>query len=113
MDKNALCTGYTFEFEDDSTCLMTLSFIRLKRLSAKNKGLYERAQKIMMHGGKDEFDTLTVLYAAYVCANLDSDNLMTEEEFIEKCGSDRVVINEALEALTNPKKRKASANHSN
>lgn len=113
MDKTALNTGYTFEFEDGSTCQLSLSFIRLKRLAGKNKSLYERHQKIMMNGGKDELDTLTVLYAAYVCANMDSDNLMTEDEFIERCGSDRVIVNEALEALTNPKKRKASADLSN
>lgn len=111
-DKNALCTGYTFEFEDGGTCQMSLNFIRLKRLSSKNKDLYKRQQNVMMHGGKDEFDTLTVLYSAYVCANIDSDDIMTEEEFIVRCGSDRVVINQALEALTNPKKRKASVAHS-
>lgn len=113
MDKTALSTGYTFEFEDGTTCQMTLSFIRLKRLAGKNKPLYERHQKVMMNGSKDELDTLTVLYAAYVCANLDSDDLMSEEEFIERCGSDRVVVNEALGALTNPKKRQASADPSN
>lgn len=108
MDSNVLTTGYTFEFEDGGTCQMSLSFIRLKRLSSKNRGLYERQQKIMTHGGKDEFDTLTVLYAAYVCANIDSDDLMSEETFIERCGTDRFAVNEAMEALTNPKKRKAS-----
>ena len=113
MDKSALSNGYTFEFEDGTTCQMCLSFIRLKRLAGKNKALYERHQKIMINGSKDELDTLTVLYAAYVCANIDSSDLMTEDEFIEKCGSDRVVVNEALGALTNPKNRKASANHSN
>ena len=113
MDKTALSTGYTFEFEDGSTCQMSLSFIRLKRLAGKNKALYERHQKVMVNGGKDELDTLTVLYAAYVCANIDSDDLMTEDEFLEKCGSDRVAVNTALEALTNPKKRQASADPSN
>jgi hypothetical protein len=113
MDKTALSTKYTYEFEDGDTCQMTLNFIALKKLSSKNKGLYERQQKIMAHGGKDEFDTLTVLYAAYVCANMDSDNLMTEDEFIEKCGTDRYSLNEALVAMTNPKKRKASEDHSN
>jgi hypothetical protein len=113
MDKTALATGYTFEFEDGSTCQMCLSFIRLKRLASKNKSLYERHQKVMMNGSKDELDTLTVLYAAYVCANMDGDNLMTEDEFLEKCGSDRVIVNEALGALTNPKKRQASAEPSN
>lgn len=113
MDKTALTTGYTFEFEDGGTCQMSLSFIRLKRLAGKNKALYDRHQKVMMNGSKDELDTLTVLYAAYVCANLDSEDLMTEEEFIERCGSDRVAVNEALGALTNPKKRQASADLSN
>jgi hypothetical protein len=44
---------------------------------------------------------------------MDSDDLMTEEEFLERCGSDRVAVNEALGALTNPKKRQASGDHSN
>lgn len=113
MDKTALCTGYEFEFQDGEKCQMSLSFILLKKLSSKNKGLYERQQKIMAHGGKDEFDTLTVLYAAYVCANMDKSDLMTEDEFIEKCGTDRFSINEALQAMTNPKKRKASEDLSN
>lgn len=113
MDKTALTTGYDFEFYDGSTCHMSLAFIQLKKLSNKNKNLYERCQKIMAVGGKDEFDTLTVLYAAYVCGNLDNENLLTEDEFIEKCGCDRYALNDALQALTNPKKRKASEGRSN
>ena len=114
MDKSALSTIYKFEFQDGETCDMTLSFIRLKKLSSKNKSLYDRQQKIMGNGGKDEFDMLTVLYAAYVCANMDSDEpLMSEDDFIEKCGSDRPALVEAMQALTNPKKRRASGDHSN
>ena len=113
MDKMALATKYTFEFYDGTTCEMTLAFIRLKMLSNKNKNLYDRCQRVMGRGGKDEFDTLTVLYAAYICANLDSENVMTEDEFIEKCGCDRQALMDALTALTNPKKQKASADHSN
>lgn len=113
MDKMALATRYTFEFYDGSTCEMTLAFIRLKMLSSKNKALYERCQKVMANGGKDEFDTLTVLYSAYVCANMDGENLMSEDEFIEKCGCDRQALMDALQALTNPKKQKASADRSN
>lgn len=113
MDKSALATRYEFEFYDGSTCQMTLAFILLKKLASKNKKLYDRCNKIMANGGQDEFDTLTVLYTAYVCANMDSENLLTEDEFIEKCGCDRYALNEALTALTNPKKRKASDSHSN
>lgn len=112
MSKAYLATRYNFEFYDGSTCEMTLAFIQLKRLSSKNKSLYERCQKIMANGGKDEFDTLTVLYTAYICANMDSENLLTEDEFIEKCGSDRQALMDALTALTTPKKRKASESHS-
>lgn len=113
MEKSALATRYNFEFYDGSTCEMTLAFILLKKLSSKNKTLYDRYNKIMANGGKDEFDTLTVLYAAYVCANIDSENLMSEDEFIEKCGCDRWALNDALQSLTNPKKRKASDSPSN
>lgn len=103
-DKNALATLYTFTFEDGDTCTMTLSFIRLKRLSSKNRDLYNAYNKIMTNGSKDELETLTVLYAAYVCANLDGE-VMSEDEFIEKCGSDRYALRDAVEALTKPKKQ--------
>lgn len=114
MDKTALSTKYTFEFYDGTTCQMTLAFIYLKRLSSKNRNLYERCQKVMAGGAKDEFDTLAVLYAAYVCANMDSgETLLTEDEFIEKCGFDRQAIMNALQAMTQPKKQKASEGRSN
>lgn len=113
MDKTALATGYTFEFYDGSTCEMTLAFILLKKLSSKNKTLYERCQKILANGAKDEFDMLTVLYTAYICANMDSETILTEDEFIEKCGFDRQAIILASRALTTAKKQKASASRSN
>lgn len=113
MDKKALATTYEFEFYDGSTCRMTLAFIKLKMLSSKNRNLYDRCNKVMANGGKDEFDTLTVLYTAYVCANMDSDNLMTEDEFIEMCGCDRKALMDALTALTTPKKMRASVARSN
>lgn len=113
MKKTALATGYTFEFYDGTTCEMTLAFIRLKRLASKNKRAYEACQKVMTNGPQDEFDMLSVLYAAYLCANLTEENLMTEDEFIEKCGTDRFAISDAFNEMTNPKKRTASVNRSN
>lgn len=112
MDKTALTGTYTFEFYDGTTCEMSLAFIQLKRLSSKNKPLYTRCQKILAHGAEDELDTLTVLYAAYNCANLDEANLMSEDEFIEKCGCDRQAVMKALQELTTAKKRKASESRS-
>ena len=113
MDKTALCTGYEFEFQDGEKCQMSLSFIRLKKLASKKKELYDRQQNIMIKGTKSELDVLTVLYTAYVCANMERDDLLTEDEFIERCGEDHVIIFEAFDALMNPKKRRASGDHSN
>lgn len=108
MEKISITTGYEFTFYDGTTCNMSLAFILLKRLSAKNRSLYLRCQKVMANGAQDEFETLTVLYAAYVCANFDNENLLTEDEFIEKCGCDREALMDALTAMTTPKKVKAS-----
>jgi hypothetical protein len=113
MEKTALSNRYKFEFQDGSTCEMTLAFILLKRLSSKNKRAYEACQKVMVNGPKDEFDMLSVIYAGYLCANMDKENLLTEDEFIEKCGCDRFEIMNAYDAMTNPKNRKASAVRSN
>lgn len=111
-NKTNLATRYTFEFYDGTTCEMTLTFIALKRLAGKNKKLYDRYNAVMTKQSRDEFDALTALYTAYWCANYDSENLLTEDEFIEKCGCDRIALNEALEAMTNPKKRKVSGDRS-
>jgi hypothetical protein len=113
MEKHALAARHTFEFYDGTTCEMTLAFILLKKLASKNKKAYDACQKVMTNGPKDEFDMLDVLYAGYLCANMDADNILTEDEFIEMCGCDRFAVSDAFNAMTNPKKRKASADHSN
>ena len=113
MDKTSLATRYTFEFYDGTTCEMTLTFMALKKLAGKNKKAYEACQKVMTNGPKDELDMLDVLYAGYLCANMSNENLLTEDEFIEKCGCDRFAVADAFNTMTNPKKRKASVDHSN
>lgn len=117
MDK-PMNTKYVFEFQDGSTCEMTLAFYALYMLRSKKKSAYERYIATMNRMGEknyvyEELDTITVLYAAYLCANLaDIDNAMTEEEFMEKCGYDRESVSAAFTALTTAKKAKASVNHS-
>ena len=114
MEKS-LNTKYVFEFEDGTTCEMTLAFYALLMLKGKNKSLYERYNRSMnnmadVKKGYDELESLTILYTAYVCANINEseENLMSETDFIIKCGSDRVAVGTAVGALTNPKKAKAS-----
>ena len=115
MDVNKLIMANTVEHElfDGSTVKCTLAMWRLKQLASKNKKLYETAMKVLGKGTDDVFESLRVIYAAYVCANMDSEELMTEDEFVMMCGSDYAGINETVTALINPKKRKVSAEPSN
>jgi hypothetical protein len=101
MLKNTL---YEFEFADGDKVKMTLAFYALYQIKSINRGLYDRYNKIMTKGATEELDMLTVLYTAYVCANI-SGEIMTEEEFLIKCGSDRQAIKTAMEQLVTPKKR--------
>ena len=105
-------TKYTFTFEDGTTAELTLAFYALYMLKAKNKALYVKYNSAMArmgdqkNNGFDELDAITILYAAYVCANIDDfDSLLTEEEFMVKCGSDRIAVANAVRDLTQPKKR--------
>ena len=104
-----LNTIYEFEFYDGTKAPLTLAFYMLLQLKGKNKSLYYRYTKIMVKQSKgdlDELDTITLLYTAYCCASLNSSEpLMTEEDFMMKCGSDRKAVGEALQHLLNPKKQ--------
>lgn len=101
MLKNTL---YEFKFEDGDTVQMTLAFYALYQLKAKNKGVYEEYNKIMTKGATEELDMITVLYAAYLCANIDDiPSCMKFDEFLMKCGSDRYAIKKAMEHLVKPK----------
>ena len=114
MDK-PMNTKYVFEFEDGTSCEMTLTFYVLYLLRAKNKALYAQYNKTMSVMAEekyeyDELDSLIILYTAYVCANINEpeETIMSKEEFFIKCGSDRVAVSNAVVALTNPKKAKAT-----
>lgn len=99
-------TYYDYTFEDGDSVKMTLAFYALYQLKSINKGLYDKYNKVMTHGPADELEMLTVLYAAYICANISNPaNCMSEEDFIVKCGSDRMAVKKALEKLIKPKKQ--------
>lgn len=115
QNKQFPVTKYTYTFEDGTTCEMTLAFYAIYQLKGKNKELYDRYNKTMAKASGDsaeELDTITILYTAYCCANLNEENIMSEEEFMIKCGSDRIAVSQAAKALTQPKKTKASVNRS-
>lgn len=109
-------TTIDFEFYDGTTCKMTLAFWEIYQLKNKNKSLYNRYNAAMANGGNkksyDELEMLTILYVAYMCANMNKKDVLSEEEFIRKCGSDRIAVGKAVEGLTNPKKQQGFGNHS-
>ena len=115
MDVNKLMLATTVEHEmfDGTKVKCTLAMWRLKQLASKNKKLYETAMKVLGKGTEDVFESIRVIYAAYVCANMDSEDIMTEDEFVMMCGSDYAGINQTVSALINPKNRKVSAEPSN
>lgn len=105
-------TAVEFEFCDGTKTELNLAFYKLYQMKAKYKNLYERYMKIMSKNRTDEIETITILYTAYVCAHLDEENIMSEEEFMILCGSDRVSVQEVAYSLMRPKKHQASDSHS-
>lgn len=103
-----LNTKYTFEFYDGTSTELTLTFYALYKLKAKNKPMYDKYHRIMNDQAKnkyDELETISVLYTAYYCAHMEDAEIMTEDEFIQKCGFDRIAVANAVKALTQPKKQ--------
>ena len=113
MDNKKMNTEIEYEFFDGTTARLTLAFYLLYQLKAKNRALYDKYNKIMTGGLKDEFDMITVLYTAYVCANMFSDTeLLDEDVFMLMCGADHVGVANAFKELTTPKNSKASVSRS-
>lgn len=107
MVEKKLNTECDFELADGQVVKLTLTFYKLLQLKNKDKKLYDRYNKITteMQKNFEEVNIVICLYVAYVCANMGEDDLLTEDEFIMLCGSDRVAASEAYAQLTNPKKR--------
>lgn len=99
-------TYIDFKFDDGDSVKMTLAFYYLYQLKAKNKAIYDKYNSIMTKGANEELDMVTILYAAYLCANIDKINeCLSFEDFMMKCGSNRYAIKEATEKLVKPKKQ--------
>ncbi len=104
-----LATNVEHEIYDGSTVSMTLAMYQLKRLASKDKKLYDLVMKVLSKGTEDIFESIRVLYAAYLCAHMDADEVMSEDEFMMACGSDYAGIGLTVQKLINPKNRKTSA----
>ena len=63
MDK---ATYHNMELKDGSEVQLTLSFGRLYKLRQEYPEAYEKYNKIVMDGMKDEFHFITYLYYSYI-----------------------------------------------
>ena len=108
MDNPMKNTTYDFELDDGSAVKLTLNFYFLYQLRSTNKELYERYNAIMQRTNKDNFDILdmaTICYVGYMCANLQEENLLSEEDFYMLCGNNMKAVAKAVNHLMNAKKR--------
>ena len=99
-------TYQELELMDGTTIKMTLNFARLLNLKNNNAGLYDRFMKVLQNKNFDiVFDSLTVLYTGYLCANITEESVLSEEEFIELVPFDLELINVAAGKLIQSKKK--------
>lgn len=107
MEDKKISTVYDFELDDGAVVQLTLKYFALYQLRAKNKAAYDKYNKIMMKGPQEELENITILYTAYLCANLDKiDECMTEMEFMQRVPDDREYLGNVLTSLINSKKKK-------
>lgn len=101
------------ELENGEEINLTLNFAALYKLRAEKKDVYEKYNKVVITGGEEIFDTVDILYTAYLCANIkDISACMEYEEFIEKLPYAPRKIAEKVRELMSPKKKKVSEQHS-
>lgn len=106
MDTKKLNTVYNFELDDGEKVQMTLRFYNLYQLKSKNKSAYDKYNKIMIKGPQEELENVTILYTAYLCANLANiEECMSEMEFLQRMPEDREYIGGILQSLMNSKKK--------
>lgn len=84
---------------------MTLTYGKLLKAKAEFKEAYEAYNKVEMNGAKDIFDFIDVIYMGYLCANLESEDVMSKVEFMDRITPNRKELLKAYSELVNPKKK--------
>jgi len=70
---------------DGTEVEMELTLESLYQLKDKRNEDYQRINSILLNGVRDIFEQITILYTAYLCANIDNiDTCMNYEEFKKK-----------------------------
>lgn len=117
MDKSSAMqllknTYVPYTLINGETVQLTLAFYLLKQLEGKNSALVERYYKLQSKKEMRDTDIVTILYTAYCCANLDSEDLHDEEAFMILLGSDRLSMRGIMNRLMGAKKKPGFDSHS-
>lgn len=93
--------------ENGETVRLTLNFARLLKIKNEQVKIYDRFMKVLQNKDFDiVFDSLTVLYTGYLCANMGDESILSEDEFMELVPFDLEVINVIAGNLIQSSKKK-------
>jgi predicted HAD superfamily hydrolase len=100
-------TYQELELENGEIVKLTLNFARLLKIKSEQPKIYDRFMKVLQNKDFDiVFDSLTVLYTGYLCANMNNESVLSEEEFMELVPFDLEVINVIAGKLIQSSKKK-------
>lgn len=112
MKNLKLATSVEYEFYDGTKARCSAAIYLVMQLASRNKKLANQMIHVINNGTSDIFEGIDFLYGAYVCANMDEEELLPLEEFRMMCGADYAGIFQTVSALIDPKNKMASANRS-
>ena len=99
-------TYQELELLNGETVKLTLNFARLLKIKNDQPKVYDSFMKVLNNKEFDiVFDSLTVLYTGYLCANINNESILSEDEFYENIPFDLEVINVVAGQLVQGKKK--------
>ena len=99
-------TYQELELIDGQIVKMTLNFARLLKIKNDQPNIYDKFMDVLQKKDFDVIsDSLVVLYAGYLCANIDNESVLSEDEFVELIPFDLELINVKAGQLVQGKKK--------
>lgn len=99
-------TYQELELIDGQIVKMTLNFARLLKIKNDQPNIYDKFMDVLQKKDFDVIsDSLAVLYAGYLCANIDNESVLSENEFVELIPFDLELINVKAGQLVQGKKK--------
>lgn len=98
-----------FTLNNRETVKLSLNFKGLLKIKSNYSEEYEDFNKVVTgsrRGDADFFEVLSVIYVAYLCANLDNKDRYTKEEFLNLVPLNITLINNTQNKLLGIKKEK-------